>query len=151
MTSQAVRWGGRAGHRTSTMHTLRVLVCAHCNVSTVLGPTVALWMATGCDWDPAFHEWCVTCIMLKVTAGKVDRLATRRGLGVVWDCMRSHYAREARQIAKRETRRWCLTVVLRGHAYGGPTIFSELWSLPEIVDFVVSPQLLHPFSMAPDF
>ena len=90
--------------------------------------------------------------MLKVTAEKVNRLATGRGLGVVWECMRSHYAREARHIAKRETRRWYLTLVLMGKPYGAWTIFNVLsLTTKRVVELVVGPQWLHPFSMAPGF
>ena len=42
----------------------------------------------------------------------VNRLATASGLGIVWDFVRGHYAREAQEIAKREARRWYPTPVL---------------------------------------
>ncbi len=57
-------------------------------------------------------------------------MATARGLGVVWDPMRSHYACEARAIAERETRRWNLTLVLMGKPNGAWTIFSGMRRLP---------------------
>ena len=60
----------------------------------------------------------------------MNRLATARVLGSVWDFyMRSYYAHEARGIAKRETRRW-LTLVLMGKPYGAYTIFSGMRRLP---------------------
>ena len=79
-------------------------LCPNCNVWNTLGPTIGIWHASGNEWDDAFDELCVTCIMLKVTAAKVNRLATASGLGVVWDFVRGHYAREAQEIAKREAR-----------------------------------------------
>ena len=104
--------------------------CLNCNVSCTLGPTIEIWRASRNGWDNAFDEWCATCIMLKVTAGTVNRLATARGLGVVWDHMRRHYACEARAIAERETRRWNLTLVLMGKPYGAWTIFSGMRRRP---------------------
>ena len=76
-------------------------------------------------WDGIdMDRWCATCIMLKVTPAQVNRLATPCALGLVWDFMRSHYEREARAIAKKETHRWYLTQVLMGKPYGARTIFS---------------------------
>ena len=53
----------------------------------------------------------------------MNRLATPCALGLVWDFMRSHYKREAREIAKKETRRWYLTQVLVGRLNINPTVF----------------------------
>ena len=53
-------------------------------------------------------------------------MATARALGSVWDFyMRSYYAHEARGIAKRETRRWYLTLVLMGKTHGADAIASS--------------------------
>ena len=125
--------------------------CPNCNVWTTLGPTIGIWHASGNEWDDAFDELCVTCIMLKVTAAKVNRLATASGLGVAWDFVRGHYAREAQEMAKRETRRWYLTLVLGGKPYGTWTMFHDSRYLPycqgdqetmvmRVVKFVVGPQ-----------
>ena len=105
--------------------------CLNCNASCTQGPTIEIWRASHRNgWEDAFDEWCATCIMLKVAAGTVNRLATARGLGVVWDHMRRHYACEARAIAERETRRWNLTLVLMGKPYGAYTIFSGMRRRP---------------------
>ena len=99
--------------------------CVVCNASTNLSVSFPTSTNDGTD----MHDWCATCIMLKVTAAQVNRLATPCALGLVWDCMRSHYKREARAIAKKETRRWYLIRLLVGTSYcmlKDATIFSIL-------------------------
>ena len=81
-------------------------------------------------WDTSLDDRCLRCIMLMAKAAPVNRLATARGLGGVWDSIRSHYACEALAMAKKETRRWYLTLVLMGKPYGAWTIFSKMRRLP---------------------
>ena len=121
---------------------LRSCLCANCNGRATLGPTLGIWHCSGDEWDDTFDELCVTCVMLLVKAAKVNRLATASGLGLAWDYVRGYYAREALEMAKRETRRWYLILILADKPFSTWTMFGPQFSplLVRVLTFVVGPE-----------
>ena len=84
----------------------------------------------------------MTCVMLLVKAAKVNRLATASGMGLAWDYVRGYYAREALEMAKRETRRWYLILILGDKPFSTWTMFGPQFSplLVRVLTFVVGPE-----------